>query len=95
MTITFGNDNDVILYALEMIISHARRTQQIFVAQCFWWLASIIGLDQGLVTSYIDNQQSRFEAPVQQEAAAVFCMEIEDSESLRQEKVLRKCDDFL
>jgi hypothetical protein len=47
MTITFENDNDVIIYALEKIISYARRTQQIFVAQCVWWLASIIGLEQG------------------------------------------------
>jgi hypothetical protein len=70
MTITFENDNDDIVYALEKIIYHARRTQQIFVAQCIQWLASIIGLYQGLV-SYIDNQQSRFKAPVQQEAAAV------------------------
>jgi hypothetical protein len=58
MTITLENDNDVIVYALEKIIAHARRTQQIFVAQCVWWLASIIGLHQGLV-SYIDNIQSR------------------------------------
>jgi phosphate starvation-inducible protein PhoH len=33
MTITFENDNDVIVYALERIIVYARRTQQIFVAQ--------------------------------------------------------------
>jgi hypothetical protein len=57
MPITFENDNDVIIYALEKIISHARRTQQIFVAQCVWWLAAIIGLEQGLV-NYIDNIQS-------------------------------------
>jgi hypothetical protein len=49
MTITFENDNDVIVYALEKIISHARRTQQVFVAQCVWWLVSIIGLEQGLI----------------------------------------------
>ena len=58
MTITFGNDNDVIVYALEKIISHARRSQQIFVAQCVWWLASIIGLEQGLV-NHIENLRSR------------------------------------
>jgi len=54
MTITFENDNDVVLYALEKIIAYARRTQQIFVAQCVWWLASIIGLDKGLVV-HINN----------------------------------------
>jgi hypothetical protein len=37
MTISLKNDNDVIVYALEKIISHARKTQQIVVAQCVWW----------------------------------------------------------
>jgi hypothetical protein len=63
MTITFENDNDVIIYALEKVISYARRTQQIFVAQCVWWLASIIGLELGLV-NYIDNIQSRVDVTV-------------------------------
>jgi len=58
MTITFENQSDVITYAFERIISHARRTQQIFVAQCIWWLASIIGLGQGLVI-HIDNLRAR------------------------------------
>jgi len=44
MRITFGNDNDVVLYPLEHIISFARKNQYIFVAQCIRWLASIIGL---------------------------------------------------
>jgi hypothetical protein len=30
------------------------------VAQCIWWLASIIGLEEGLV-KYIDNQQQHQE----------------------------------
>jgi len=58
MTITFESDNDIIVYALEKIIAYARRTQQIFVAQCVWWLASIIGLDKGLIV-HIDNLQER------------------------------------
>jgi len=58
MTITFESENDVIVYALEKIISYARRTQQIFVAQCVWWLASIIGLESGLVI-HIDNLWKR------------------------------------
>jgi len=58
MTITFENDNDVIVYALEKVISYTRRTQQIFVAQCVWWLASIIGLQQGLII-YIDTVNQR------------------------------------
>jgi len=60
MTITFENDKDVIVYALEKIIAYARRTQQIFVAHCVWWLASIIGLEQGLIT-HIDNLRIRSE----------------------------------
>jgi len=56
MTITFENDNDVIIYALEKSIAYARRTQQIFVAQCVWWLASILGLEQGLI-AHIDILQ--------------------------------------
>jgi len=56
MPITFKHDNDVIIYASERNISHAKRTQQIFVAQCVWWLASIIGLEQGLI-SHIDKLQ--------------------------------------
>jgi hypothetical protein len=58
MTVTFENDNDVIIYALEKIIYHVRRTQQIFVAQCVWWLASIIGLEEALV-DYIDKLHGR------------------------------------
>jgi hypothetical protein len=60
MTITFENDNDVIVYALEKVIAYTRRTEQVFVAQCVWWLASIIGLEKGLVI-HIDNIQSRVE----------------------------------
>jgi 3-mercaptopyruvate sulfurtransferase SseA len=60
MTITFENDNDVIIYALEKVIAYTRRTQEIFVAQCVWWLVSIIGLEQGLI-HYIDNLQSQKE----------------------------------
>jgi len=54
MTITFDNDNDVIVYALEKIISYARQYQYIFVAQSVWWLASVIGLQEGLIR-HIDN----------------------------------------
>jgi hypothetical protein len=53
MTITFENDNDVIVYALAKVIAYARRTQQVFVAQCVWWLASIVGLETGLI-NHID-----------------------------------------
>jgi hypothetical protein len=58
MTLTFENDNDVIVYALEKIIAFARKNQFLFVANCAWWLAGVTGLDSGLIT-YIDNLESR------------------------------------
>jgi hypothetical protein len=58
MTITFENDSDVIIYGLEKIISFARENQYLFVANCVWWIAGIIGLDTGL-QRYIDNLESR------------------------------------
>jgi hypothetical protein len=58
MTITFENDSDVIVYALEKIISFARENQYLFVANCAWFLAAIIGLDEGLVI-HIDNLANR------------------------------------
>jgi len=54
MTITFENDNNVIVYALGKIISYARNNQFIFLAQSVWWISSIIGLQQGLIIR-IDN----------------------------------------
>jgi len=54
MTSTFENDNDVIVYALETVIDYTRKNQYIFVAQSVWWIASIIGLTEELVT-HIDT----------------------------------------
>jgi len=64
MTITFDNDNDVIVYALEKIILYAWRTQQIFAAQWVWWLASIIGLEQGLLVHINNLRQSENPEPL-------------------------------
>jgi len=100
MTITFTDDKDVIVYALEKVISYARGSQQIFVAQCVWWLASIIGLEQGLIT-YIDNLQSRIKESIIPKES-----ETEDRETVspdprdiqeedRQDKVLRECEEYL
>jgi hypothetical protein len=58
MTITFESNTDVIIYALEKMILYARRTGQIFVAQCMWWLALVIGLKQRLIV-HIDNLRKR------------------------------------
>jgi len=58
MTITFENDSDVIVYTLEKVITFARETQHLFVANCVWWIAAVIGLDNGL-RNYIDNFEGR------------------------------------
>jgi hypothetical protein len=52
--ITFGNENNIIVYPLDMIISLARDHHYIFVVQCIQWIASVIGLHQGLII-HIDN----------------------------------------
>jgi len=66
MPVTFENDNNIIVYALECDIGYARQTQQIFVVQCVWWLASIIGLERELV-SHIDEFQSDRDPPPQEQ----------------------------
>jgi hypothetical protein len=99
MTITFENDNDVIIYGLQKVISHARRTQQIFVAQCVWWLASIIGLEQGLA-NYIDNIQSRVDVTIIPETVpsverTVSPIPRDIQEDQRQDKILKDCEEYL
>jgi hypothetical protein len=99
MTITFETDNDVIVYALEKVISYARRTQQIFVAQCVWWLASIIGLEQGLAI-HIDNIQSRIDVTVIPEKVpsterTVSPIPRDNQEDRRQDKILEECEEYL
>jgi len=58
MPITFENERDVIIFAFEKVISYAKTTQQIFVAHCVWWLASLIRLQQGLI-NYINLIEGR------------------------------------
>jgi hypothetical protein len=58
MTIAFKSHKDVIIYALEKIISYARDNQYIFLAQSVWWISSIIALQEGLVI-HIDNLKIR------------------------------------
>jgi hypothetical protein len=60
MTFTFECDKDVIVYALEKILSFARDNQYILLAQSIWWISSIIRLQQGLII-YIDNLKGRSE----------------------------------
>jgi polynucleotide 5'-kinase involved in rRNA processing len=58
MMITLENDKDVIVYAVEKLVSFAKENQYLFVANCAWWIDGIIGLDSGL-TIIIDNLESR------------------------------------
>jgi hypothetical protein len=58
MTITFETDSDVIVYALETIIFFAKENQYLFVANCAWWIAGIIGLDSGIII-FIDTLEIR------------------------------------
>jgi hypothetical protein len=69
MPITFMNDSDILVYGLEKIIAFARRSGYIFSALCIWWLASIIGLEQGLII-HIDNLHKRAEALVEEPVEA-------------------------
>jgi hypothetical protein len=109
MTITFENDNDVIVYALMKVISYARKIQQVFVAECVWWLASISGLEQRLVI-YIDNRRARYEKSVQQESSEAPDTRTTDPEQYRQgkgreqiaeaeldrqDKLVEECKEFL
>jgi len=66
MTITIENNNNVIAYSLEKIITYARQHQNIFVALSVWWLASIIGLEQGVII-HIDNLKSRLDIALRED----------------------------
>jgi hypothetical protein len=79
MTIAFANDNDVIVYALEKIISYARTNQYIFLAQSVWWISSIIGLQQSLI-NLIDNLKARAEVNLAKEVPDTSDGEIPTSE---------------
>jgi hypothetical protein len=99
MTITFENDNDVIVYALEKVMAYARRTQQIFVAQCVWWLASVIGLEIRLI-AFIDNPRSRIDVTVIPEKVPSVGRTVsptprDNQEDERQDKILEECEEYL
>jgi hypothetical protein len=105
MTITFENDHNVIVYGLERVISYARRTQQIFVAQCDWWIASIISLEENLVT-HIDKLHGRTivrkelevkkaRVPVTQSSLKIQDTEIPGSKEERQDTILKECEEYL
>jgi len=65
MTITFDNYNDLIVYALQKMISYTRQHQYIFMAKSVCWLASIIGLKLELII-HIDNLKRRSDIALQE-----------------------------
>jgi len=86
MTITFENDNNVIVYALEKIISFARDNQYIFLAQSIWWISSIIGLQPGFII-HIDNLKERSELRPE--------LSIQQASSAESEKIQTYYGDYL
>jgi hypothetical protein len=58
MPITSANENVVIISALDQFMSHPRRNQYLFRAQCVLWLMTILSLEQGLKV-HIDILQSQ------------------------------------
>jgi len=95
MPVTFQNDNDIIVYALECVIAYAGRTQQIFVAQWVWWLASIIGLERELV-SHIDKfQGERNPTPQEQLPPEVSANPRDLAKDQRSDQVLDNTEQYL
>jgi hypothetical protein len=58
MTITFQYDNDIIVYALEKVISFTTDNQPISLAWFVWSIAAVVGLQSDFV-NYIDNFDER------------------------------------
>jgi len=98
MSIAFENDKDVIIAALEKIIAFTRNHGHVFLAQCVWSLASLIGLEQQLV-NYIDTMQFRVKVTVSSEdlleARVTKDKEPEKKKSSNHDTVLKDCEEFL
>jgi len=93
MTITFEYENDIIVYALEKIISYARDNQYIFLAQSVWWISSILGLQEGLII-HIDNQRKR--EPVQKLSAREISSTPSNlTEDQRHERIIGNEEEFI
>jgi len=77
MNITFKNDNDIIVYPLAKIISSAEGNQYLCLAQSVWWISSIIGLQQGLITHF-DNLRIRLEIGQSNRQVSVMPRDIQE-----------------
>jgi len=51
----FHNDNNIITYTLFLLIQRFRKEDNIYAAQCIWWLASIIQYTE-ILKYYVDYQ---------------------------------------
>jgi hypothetical protein len=109
MTISFENENDVVVYALEKLISYARNNNYIFLAQTVWWISSIIGLQEGLVT-HIDNLREResknrprknpkeepprgIQINISEGSISPIPRDIQEDQ--RQDRVIKECEEYL
>jgi hypothetical protein len=91
MTLPFESEQDVIVFALEKIIRFSQANQYIFVAQCVWWIAWALGLQQGL-TIHIDNLRER---ELRNLARAVSPVPRDLTEDQRLDIVLEETEAFL
>ena len=65
------------------------------MAQCVWWLASVVGLDLGLI-EYIDSQQVRSQIVQEKiQTPDTSEVELEENEVERQDKILKECEEYL
>jgi len=95
MTIPFKNENYIIIYALETIISFARKHQYIFLPQSIRWISSIIRLQPELIT-YINNLQSCCKKEqIQCEVTVTPKDEAMESKKDRQDTIMKECEEFL
>jgi len=90
MPITFEDDTEIIIDGLEKIITIVRNTQQIFVAQCIWWLATVINLEQGLV-QHIDTLHGRM-VPINTTSETTLLNTVTGD---HQYMVLKECEEYL
>jgi hypothetical protein len=95
MTISFKNDSDNLVYALEMIIAFAKGNQYIFLAQSVWWISSVIGLQAELII-HIDNLRTWSEFVSESSVDSARARELQKKDDPgRQDRILKECEEYL
>jgi hypothetical protein len=87
----------VIVYGLEKNIAFARSKGYIFAAQCVWWLALIIELEQGLI-AHINNLWSRSEKvnrDIQEELQEISLVPRDLAEDQQAKQILDRAERFI